>query len=346
MKVGPVLRAMRSRLPADRHVLIHTGQHYDHEMSRVFLEDLQVPEPDHHLDVGSADPSSQTARMMEGVGSLLAREAPQLVVVAGDVNSTLAAALAAAKLDLRVAHLESGLRSFDRSMPEELNRVLVDRIADLLLIHSPEARDNLLAEGAGDESIYMVGNTMIDTLVGQRPTAQGRLVRERYGLRDRYLLVTLHRPALLGELLAPTLRALETVAEEIEVVFPVHPRTQAHLEGSGDDRTLREAGVHVSPPLGYLDFLGLEAEARFVATDSGGVQEETSFLGVRCFTFRDSNERLVTEELGTNTRLGAKPERLAEIPELLQRPKPGDVIPGWDGAAGGRAAEVLRRALG
>jgi UDP-N-acetylglucosamine 2-epimerase (non-hydrolysing) len=339
MKMAPVLRAMRLRLPADRHVLIHTGQHYDHEMSRVFFEDLDLPEPDHHLNVGSGDPSTQTAQIMERVGALFIDQRPALVTVAGDVNSTLAGALSATKLGLRLAHVEAGLRSFDPSMPEELNRTLVDRVSDLLLIHSPEARDNLLAEGIAPESIHMVGNTMIDTLLEHRSTAQDEPVRDRYGLRGRYLLVTLHRPALLQGPLEPTIRALDAIAAEIEVVFPAHPRTRAAIERlSSPPRRIR-----MLPPLGYLEFLALQMKAAAVVTDSGGVQEETTVLGVPCFTLRANTERPVTLTHGSNTLLGLDPERILDIPERIAN-GPVRVVTrpeGWDGGAGERSAEVL-----
>ena len=234
-------------------------------------------------------------------------------------------------------------------MPEEHNRTLTDHLSDILLVHSDEAIVNLSREGIDPASVHLVGNTMIDSLLDYLEPARAGKPWAAFGVEPgTYGLVTLHRPALVDahDRLEAVVDGLIALTASFPVVFPVHPRTRARLEAGGGDRRLREAGVHVSPPLGYLDFLGLEAEAAFVATDSGGVQEETTFLGVRCFTLRDSNERLVTEELGTNMRLGARPERLAEIPALLTRPKPGDSIPGWDGAAGARSAEVLRRALG
>jgi UDP-N-acetylglucosamine 2-epimerase (non-hydrolysing) len=267
--------------------------------------------------------------------------------VAGDVNSTLAGALAAVKLGVRLAHIESGLRSFDRTMPEEHNRVLTDHVSDILLAHSEEAITNLQREGI-TSGVHLVGNTMIDSLLEHLETARTRKAWERFGLEPgTYALVTLHRPTLVDDpaKLSAVADGLIALADGQPVLFPLHPRTLRNLGAAGVDSRLRDAGVIATEPLGYLDFLCLEADAAFVVTDSGGVQEETTVLGVRCFTLRDSTERRVTEELGTNTVLGAKPERLAEIPQLLQRPKPGEVVPGWDGSAGARAAAVLQAAL-
>ncbi len=345
MKSAPVYRELASLDPSLELVLVHTGQHYDELMSDVFFAELGIPQPDEHLGVGSGTHAEQTAKALVGVERVLREREIDLCVVAGDVNSTLAGALAAVKAGVELAHIESGLRSFDRTMPEEHNRKLTDHLSDVLLVHSDEGVVNLSREGIDPAAVHLVGNTMIDSLLEHLEPARTRKPWEAFGVEPgTYGLVTLHRPALVDEpdRLEAVTDGLIALAADFPVVFPVHPRTGARLEASGGDGRLRDAGVHVSPPLGYLDFLGLEAEAAFVATDSGGVQEETSFLGVRCFTLRDSNERLVTEELGTNTRLGARPERLAEIPSLLARPKPGDVIPGWDGHAGARAAAVLR----
>jgi UDP-N-acetylglucosamine 2-epimerase (non-hydrolysing) len=251
------------------------------------------------------------------------------------------------KLGVPIAHIESGLRSFDRAMPEEHNRVLTDHLSDVLLAHSEEAITNLQREGI-TSGVHLVGNTMIDSLFEHLEAARARRTWERFAVRpDGYALVTLHRPALVddAETLSAVTAGLITLARDRPVVFPIHPRTLRNLEAAGDDQRLRDAGVITADPQGYLDFLCLEADAAFVVTDSGGVQEETTALGVRCFTLRDSTERRVTEELGTNTVLGAQPERLAEIPELLERPKPGEVVPGWDGTAGARAAAVLQQFL-
>jgi UDP-N-acetylglucosamine 2-epimerase (non-hydrolysing) len=251
------------------------------------------------------------------------------------------------KAGVRVAHIESGLRSFDRTMPEEHNRVLTDHVSDVLLVHSEEAIMNLQRE-AITAGVHFVGNTMIDSLLEHLDVARARRAWEPHGAEaGGYALVTLHRPALVDN--RAKLRAVADGLIELaagrRIIFPVHPRTRANLAAAGDEARLRGARVILTEPLGYLDFLGLEADAAFVVTDSGGVQEETTALGVRCFTLRDTTERRVTEELGTNTVLGADPERLLDIPKLLERPKRGEVVPGWDGVAGSRAAQVLVQAL-
>jgi UDP-N-acetylglucosamine 2-epimerase (non-hydrolysing) len=347
MKAAPVHRALRE---AEVEVtLVHTGQHYDPEMSDVFLEQLGLPKPDVFLGVGSGTHGQQTARALVGIEEILIGRRPNLVVVVGDVNSTLAGALAAAKLDIPIAHVEAGLRSFDRTMPEEHNRLLTDHMSSVLLVHSESALGNLAAEGIDLELAHFVGNTMIDSVFAHVDAARAGKPWEALGVEPgAYGLVTLHRPALVDDpaLLSATFDGLKGLANEYPIVFPVHPRTRQHVVELGLDLGLAEVGVILTPPLGYLAFLGLEAEARFLLTDSGGIQEETSSLGVRCFTLRDSTERPVTVELGTNTILGAKPERIAEIPSLLEHEQPAREIPLWDGASGGRAAEVLLRELG
>jgi UDP-N-acetylglucosamine 2-epimerase (non-hydrolysing) len=346
MKAAPVHAALR-RLGVDV-LLVHTGQHYDTQMSDVFLAELDLPQPDVFLGIGSGTHGEQTARALMGVESVLLDERPELVVVAGDVNSTLAGALAAAKVGIPLAHIEAGLRSFDRTMPEEHNRKLTDHLSDVLLAHSADALENLSREGIPPDAVHLVGNTMIDSLLTHLDGARAQRAWEAFGLEPgAYGLVTLHRPALVDDpaTLGAVTDGLVALSEVSPIVFPVHPRTLARLTASGDDERLRAAGVHTSEALGYLDFLGLEAEAAFVVTDSGGVQEETTALGVRCFTLRNSTERPVTVALGTNTVLGAAPERLAEIPQLLAKPKPGREIPLWDGRAGERAAAVLQAVL-
>lgn len=337
MKAAPVIRALEQRgVPV---VLVHTGQHYDAGMSDVFLRELSLPEPDVFLGVGSGTHGEQTARALAGIEQVLLERRPALVVVPGDVNSTLAGALAAVKLQIPVAHLEAGLRSYDPAMPEEHNRKLTDHVSSLLLVHSESAIGNLEREGIDTALVRFVGNTMIDSLFEHVGRAREAAPWERLGVeRGGYALVTLHRPALVDDeaLLGATMSGLAELAREVPVVFPVHPRTAKRLSGgAGAD------GVHLTDPLRYLDFIGLEAEARFVVTDSGGVQEETSALGVRCFTLRDSTERPVTIELGTNTLLGARPERIAEIPALIDAALPGGPIPLWDGRAGERAADAI-----
>jgi len=344
MKTGPVLAAMRRRAPGDRHVLVHTGQHYDDAMSKIFFEELEMPAPDEYLGVGSGAPAAQTARIMEAVERIVIDLRPDLVVVPGDVNSTLGAGLAAAKHLVPVAHIESGLRSFDRTMPEELNRILTDQLSDLLFIHSPGARDNLLREGADPATIHFVGNTMIDTLARLGDRADDAVL-SRHGIAaGAYLLVTLHRPALTdGDQLPAAMRELDRLGRELPVVFPVHPRTRAAIERLGE----RFDHVRLLPPASYLEFIALQRGARAVLTDSGGVQEETTYLGVPCFTLRDNTERPVTIAQGTNVLLGLAPERIREIPGLLeQRSGAAPRVPeGWDGHAAERVAEVMGTAV-
>jgi UDP-N-acetylglucosamine 2-epimerase (non-hydrolysing) len=340
VKMAPVVAALRRRLPGARHVLVHTGQHYDHALSDVFFQELGVPPPDHLLDVGSGSHAAQTARTMERMEAVLESERPDLVIAPGDVNSTLAVALVVAKLPIRLAHLESGLRSFDRTMPEEINRIVADEFSDLLFLHSEEAIENLRRGGIGEERMHFVGNTMIDALVAVEPRFRARSAAAGLGVEPgSYLLVTLHRPALVdGPLLADVLAALSRVAADLPVLFPVHPRTRKMMEGLEVDPR-----VTLLEPVSYLDFLSLEADAAAVLTDSGGVQEETTFLGVPCFTLRDNTERPVTIRLGTNTLLGLDPARIVEIPSALADRAPGVLPPPplWDGRAAERVADVV-----
>ncbi|HEY0276784.1 MAG TPA: UDP-N-acetylglucosamine 2-epimerase (non-hydrolyzing) [Solirubrobacterales bacterium] len=342
VKTAPVIAAMRSRLPDGRHAIVHTGQHYDRAMSEVFFEELGVPAPDHMLEVGSGTHAQQTARTMERLEPVIENEKPDLLVVPGDVNSTLAAVLTAVKMGLPVAHVESGLRSFDLSMPEEVNRIVADRFASHLFLHSEEAMGNLRAEGIGPERMHFVGNTMIDTLVALEDRIAAAGTAAKFDLSPgSYLLVTLHRPALVdGPLLAETIAQLSHLAEQMPVVFPVHPRTRKMMAELGIEAP---AGLTVTEPFGYLDFLSLVTDAKAVLTDSGGIQEETTYLGVPCFTLRANTERPVTVELGTNTLLGLDPAAIAEIPATLaSRPRePHEPPPLWDGHAAERIAEIL-----
>ncbi|HEU4906599.1 MAG TPA: UDP-N-acetylglucosamine 2-epimerase (non-hydrolyzing) [Solirubrobacterales bacterium] len=343
VKTAPVIAAMRERLPDSRHTIVHTGQHYDRAMSEVFFEELGVPAPDHMLEVGSGSHAVQTARTMERLEPVLEAERPDLVMVPGDVNSTLAAVLTAAKLQIPVAHIESGLRSFDRTMPEEINRIVADEFSEHLFLHSDEAVENLRAEGIGEERMHFVGNTMIDTLVALEDRFRAAGAAAGLGVEPgAYALVTLHRPALVdGELLPETVRRLTELAAEMPVVFPVHPRTRKKME----EVSAEHAGLLLSEPLGYVDFLSLIADSGAVLTDSGGIQEETTYLGIPCFTLRDNTERPVTIRAGTNTLLGLDPAAIATIPQALsaQRPAKTDPPPLWDGRASQRIADVLCR---
>jgi UDP-N-acetylglucosamine 2-epimerase (non-hydrolysing) len=344
VKVAPVYQALKAHAPQHDLRLIHTGQHYDHELSDAFVADLSLPKPDAFLAVGSGTHGEQTARALVEVERLLIDSRPALVVVAGDVNSTLAAALAAAKLHIPIAHIEAGLRSFDLSMPEEHNRKLTDHLSAVLLTHSPSAVVNLEREGIAHDWVHLVGNTMVDSLLAHLDAARERRPWEKLGLEGgAYGLVTLHRAELVDDedRLKPTVSKLLNLAEAFPLVFPVHPRTRERLEVFGLGERLQSGGITVVEPLGYLDFLGLESAARFVLTDSGGVQEETSALGVPCFTLRDSTERPITMDLGTNVLLGLSPERITGIPPALEVARPPEPIPLWDGRAGRRAAEAL-----
>jgi UDP-N-acetylglucosamine 2-epimerase (non-hydrolysing) len=340
VKMAPVVNEMRARAPQLDHIIIHTGQHYDAEMSGNFFEELGLPNPDHHLGVGSGSHGVQTARALERLEPVLEELRPRAIVVPGDVNSTLAAALAAAKLEIPIAHLEAGLRSFDRTMPEEINRVLVDQLARWCFTHSPEAESHLNREGIESDRVRFVGNTMIDTLVALQPRISRSGIHAELGIeRGDYLLITLHRPALVdGPLLAPVIRELSAIARSRPVVFPVHPRTRARLAST----SARISGLKLVDPVGYIDFLALESFAAGVLTDSGGVQEETTFLRVPCFTLRENTERPITLTHGTNRLLGLRPDRIGEIPELLARTATNLHPPaGWDGRAATRVADVL-----
>jgi UDP-N-acetylglucosamine 2-epimerase (non-hydrolysing) len=343
MKVAPVYAALARRGGVEQR-LLHTGQHYDAALSDVFFEDLPLPHPHTMLEVGSGTHGEQTGKALMGLERAFIDLRPDLVLVPGDVNSTLAGALAAAKLQIPVCHLEAGLRSFDQTMPEELNRRLTDSLSTLLLTHSEEAADNLVAEGIPDERISFVGNTMIDTLQANIDGARRLAVWRRYGLEESsYLLVTLHRPALVDSpvLIAQTLASLERIALAFPVVFPMHPRTKQRL----DNLRISATRVMITPPLRYAEFLSLEVAAAAVVTDSGGVQEETTALGIPCFTLRANTERPVTISHGTNTLLGLDPARLDEIPALLEQTNEPAGPPLWDGCAGERAADEIERLL-
>jgi UDP-N-acetylglucosamine 2-epimerase (non-hydrolysing) len=342
MKVAPVYAALGRRDRLDQR-LIHTGQHFDALLKDVFFAELPLPRPHVELHTGSGSHAEQTGRALIELERAFLELRPDLVVVAGDVNSTLAGALAAVKIGLPVCHVEAGLRSFDWSMPEEHNRRLTDALATLLLTHSEDANENLAAEGIPADRIAFVGNTMIDTLLDSLESAR-KLAAWREFDPGSYVLVTLHRPALVDvpDLLGRTLDALAEVARTLPVIFPVHPRTHSMLEAAG---LQPGRNVVLTPPLPYRTFLSLEAEAAAVITDSGGVQEETTALGVPCFTLRANTERPVTVTLGTNTLLGLDPDALRQLPSLLEDRRPSRIPPLWDGRAGERTADAVERLL-
>lgn len=340
MKLAPVVRALQGRI---EQVVVHTGQHYDANMSDIFFEQLGLARPDINLDVGSGTHAQQTAQIIAKIEPVLLEQKPDTVLVYGDVNSTVAATLVAAKLGIEVAHVEAGLRSFDRTMPEELNRLVTDALADLLFTPSGDGDENLQREGVSATRIHRVGNVMIDTLVRLLPDAERAAAASSLGswIGKPYALVTLHRPSNVDdpESLRATVDALTAVARDLPVIFPVHPRTRARLDG-GAARALQ-----LCEPLGYLEFLGLQKHASVVITDSGGIQEETTFLGVPCLTMRDNTERPVTVTVGTNILIGRSAARIHdEVGRILRGDaKRGAVPPLWDGHAAERIAGVLTK---
>ncbi len=340
MKAAPVILAA-ARLPRLRQVLVHTGQHYDEKMSDIFFRQLDMPRPDVNLGVGSGSHAAQTAEIMVRIEPVLLEHRPDWLVVYGDVNSTVASAIVASKLGIRIAHVEAGLRSYDRTMPEEINRILTDRISDLLLAPSDDGIENLMREGVARDSIHMVGNCMIDTLVRLLPRACRPAAA---ALPERFVLVTLHRPSNVDDpaQLAAIVDALNRLGARLPVVFPIHPRTRKRIAEFG----LRLDGppkVHLLEPQGYLEFLWLQRHAALILTDSGGVQEEATYLGVPCLTMRENTERPVTCSLGTNRLVGQDMRRVAaEAGAVLDGgPRAGKIPPLWDGRAGERIAALF-----
>jgi UDP-N-acetylglucosamine 2-epimerase (non-hydrolysing) len=361
MKVAPILPAL-SALPGMRAELVHTGQHYDEKLSRIFFDELRLPRPSVQLEVGSGSHAAQTAEIMRRFEGVLAEHQPQAVLVVGDVNSTIACAVTAAKFRLdrefaarggprrrpAVLHVEAGLRSFDDDMPEEINRKLTDAISDLLFVSEPSGMENLRKEGVPEEKVFLVGNVMIDTLLAARDRAAGSPILSTLGVRDRgYGLVTLHRPSNVDEpaVLGRLLRALDEVARRTPLVFPVHPRTEARLRELGF--TLDPARWIVTGPVGYLDFVRLMQGAALVLTDSGGVQEETTVLGVPCVTLRENTERPATVDQGTNVLAGASGEGVAAAVDAAFAKRERARVPDlWDGGSAGRIAAITADFLG
>jgi UDP-N-acetylglucosamine 2-epimerase (non-hydrolysing) len=343
-KTAPIMAALARQPHRFQQTLVHTGQHYDERMSAVFFRDLDLPQPDVYLGVGSGSHAQQTARVMLAFEDVLRTQRPDWVIVVGDVNSTLACALVCAKLGVRVAHVEAGLRSYDRTMPEEINRVLTDQIADLLFTPSPDADANLRREGIGASRIVCVGNVMIDSLIEALPLAARTTILDDLGIgAGGYGLVTLHRPSNVDDraTLAGILSALQTIAAELPLIVPVHPRTRQRLSDFGLLVTI--PGLRLIEPLGYLEFLQLTRHARLVLTDSGGLQEETTFLGVPCLTLRPNTERPITITQGTNRLVGNDPDRIvAAAREALATTRPAPPpIALWDGRAAERIVATL-----
>src|SRR5918999_3567244 len=347
MKVAPIVAAMKARPAKFQPLVVHTGQHYDADMSDSFFRDLQLPEPEEHLGVGSGSHAAQTAAVVERFEPIVLREKPDWVLVVGDVNSTLACALVCVKLGVKVAHVEAGLRSRDRTMHEEINRLLTDQIADLLFTPSTDADENLLAEGIPRERIRFVGNVMIDSLQKNLAAAGNLRTKEQLGLTGDYALLTLHRPSNvdLRESFEPILSALEVIASKLPIVFPVHPRTRKTIAELGlSDRVDSIKNLRTIDPLGYLDFLNLSSGARLVLTDSGGIQEETTALGIPCLTLRENTERPITVEMRTNVVVGTDTTKIiaaaaaalnGSARKALRQP------PLWDGHTSERILDAL-----
>lgn len=346
MKIAPLMQAMQ----ADENIsaqLVHTGQHYDTKMSKLFFDELAIPRPDLDLGVGSASHAQQSAEIMRRFEPVVIEHRPDVVLVVGDVNSTIACALVAVKLGIKVAHVEAGLRSFDRQMPEEINRILTDSISDFLFVTEPSGVTNLKTEGVPDEKVFLVGNTMIDTLLTNREKARTSAILNDLKLTPRkYAVLTLHRPGNVDDVdtLTRILDALETISAKLPIVFPIHPRTRNSIERFNlTERVQNTAGLILLGPLGYLDFLQLVAESAMVLTDSGGIQEETTVLSVPCITLRENTERPVTVEQGTNVLVGSDADKVIAAAEdvLSGRVRPASVPEFWDGHAAGRIVKIL-----
>lgn len=347
MKIAPIVREMRQRENNFLPLLVHTGQHYDAAMSDSFFCDLGIPKPDFHLEVGSASHAVQTAKIMTAFEPIVLQEKPDWVLVVGDVNSTIACALVCAKLGVKVAHVEAGLRSRDKTMPEEINRILTDAISDLLLTTSQDADENLKAEGVAPEKIKFVGNVMIDSLFYNLEKAKNLKVREKLDLAGKdYAVLTLHRPSNVDEkeVFSGLLDALCEISQKIPIIFPVHPRTRANIEKFGFAELIENSNIKLIEPLGYLDFMNLYSQSKLVLTDSGGLQEETTALGIPCLTLRENTERPITIELGTNILVGTNPEKIKQAAHsiLESNSKIDKLIPPlWDGHSAERICNAI-----
>jgi UDP-N-acetylglucosamine 2-epimerase (non-hydrolysing) len=349
-KIAPLMREMRRHAEIEP-ILVHTGQHYDEKLSDIFFRQMGIPAPDVNLEVGSGSHAAQTAEVLKRVEPVLIEKKPDVVVVVGDVNSTIAVSLAAAKLGIRVAHVEAGLRSFDRTMPEEINRILTDAIADLLFVTEEDAIEHLLKEGRPRSAIHFVGNVMIDSLRHFLPIAQKSGIGRELGLIDdqtwhRFAVLTLHRPSNVDSVdkLTELMSAMDALAREVPVIFPVHPRTKQRLAEAG---AKHHPQLRFIDPVGYLDFLCLLSKATLVLTDSGGIQEETTALGVPCLTLRENTERPITISQGTNLLVGTDPAQIINAASniLAGQSKAGRTPPLWDGKAAERIVDILLRVV-
>jgi len=352
MKVAPIYRAFEKynssvENPDKRvkHLICHTGQHYDEKMSKVFFNDLELPKPDFYLGVGSGSHAEQTAKIMIEFEKILLQEKPDLVIVVGDVNSTIACSLTAKKLNIKVAHVEAGLRSFDMEMPEEINRILTDRISDYLFVTEKSGLENLKNEGVDDSKIFFVGNTMIDSLTYYLPKAEKSKILEEFDLvKGNYVLVTFHRPSNVDgkEELTKLINFLNKIAEKRKIIFPIHPRTRNNISKYSLNHSINQS-VNLCDPIGYIDFLSLIINAELIVTDSGGIQEESTYLGVQCITLRTTTERPITVDVGTNQLIGLdlnKAEK-ACLEVLNGNKKEGSTPEFWDGKTAERIVEIL-----
>jgi UDP-N-acetylglucosamine 2-epimerase (non-hydrolysing) len=347
MKIAPIYAEMKRRDLEFLPMIVHTGQHYDAAMSDSFFVDLGMPKPDVHLNVGSASHAVQTAKIMMEFEPIVLGQKPDWVLVVGDVNSTIACTLVASKLGIKVAHVEAGLRSGDRTMPEEINRILTDSISDLLLTPSPDGNENLKKEGIPDEKVKLVGNVMIDSLLRNLKISESSIIREELNLKENeYAVLTLHRPSNVDdkETFSGLLEALLEISEKLPIIFPAHPRTRGKIEEFGFSDKVKNSNIKLIEPLGYLDFMRLYSGSKLVLTDSGGLQEETTALGIPCLTLRENTERPITIEMGTNILVGTNPEKIKEnaFEILANKSKTNAKIPPlWDGKTAERICNAL-----
>lgn len=346
MKAAPLIAQLRNHSEQIKTTLIHTGQHYDYVLSEMFFEQLKMPKPDTYLGVGSGSHAEQTAKVMIGLEKVFTENRPELVVVFGDINSTLAASIVAAKLNIRLCHVEAGLRSFDQTMPEEINRIVTDRLSDYLFVSEKSGLQNLKNEGVSDDKIFFVGNIMIDSLTRNLQVSGTSDILSKLQLTPgEYVSMTLHRPASVDNknILGDLLTTINKIGKNIPVIFPCHPRTKKNLEEFGLLDSIDSEALRLIGPLGYLDFLKLQSESKFVLTDSGGVQEETTFLNIPCITLRDNTERPITVEIGSNTITGLDPVRIREVVDQIQsgNAKQATIPELWDGNTAKRITDVL-----